>query len=233
MVRCRECGAWFCSEHIAAEEVTLVRPAHRALSGAKKERTRNLVNGDALGDGVGLILVWPVHQARMREFTHSLHEQQGGQDDAHPDARADRQVDELPDPAVLAIFDESYAEHAAIAVALENTEDLLVVSPMVVAEAEYMLASRLGPKAARRFAADIASEAYDLAEWTSSDHAAALAVIGRQGDDSDYLGIADASNVILADRHRTTTILTLDQRHFRRLRPLWGATHFTLLPYDT
>ena len=95
-----------------------------------------------------------------------------------------------------------------------------------------MLASRLGPKAARQFAADIASEAYDLAEWTSSDHAAALSVIDRQGDDGGYLGIADASNVILADRHRTTTILTLDQRHFRRLRPLWGASHFTLLPYD-
>jgi predicted nucleic acid-binding protein len=134
--------------------------------------------------------------------------------------------------AILAIFDESYAEHPAIAWALENAEDLLVVSPMVVAEADYLLASRLGPKAARRFAADIASEAYDLAGWTSADHAAALAVTDTQGDDSDNLGVADASNVILADRHRTTTILTLDQRHFRRLRPLWGASHFTLLPYD-
>ena len=134
--------------------------------------------------------------------------------------------------AILAIFDESFAEHPAIAGALAKAEGLLVVSPMVVAEADYMLASRLGPKAARRFAADIADEAYDLAEWTSSDYAAALAVIDGQGDDSDYLSIADASNVILADRHRTTTILTLDQRHFRRLRPLWGASHFTVLPYD-
>jgi uncharacterized protein len=134
--------------------------------------------------------------------------------------------------AILAIFDESYAEHPAVARALTNAEDLLVVSPMVVAEVDYMLASRLGAKAARRFASDIASEAYDLAEWTSSDHAAALAVIVGQGDDKDYLGIADASNMILADRHRTITILTLDQRHFRRLRPLWGASHFTLLPYD-
>jgi len=134
--------------------------------------------------------------------------------------------------AILATFDESYAEHPAVARALTNAEDLLVVSPMIVAEADYMLASRLGAQAARRFASDIASEAYDLAEWTSSDHAAALAVIVGQGDDKDYIGIADASNVILADRHRTTTILTLDQRHFRRLRPLWGASHFTLLPYD-
>jgi hypothetical protein len=32
MVRCRGCSAWFCSEHIAAEEgVTLIRPAPRVL----------------------------------------------------------------------------------------------------------------------------------------------------------------------------------------------------------
>ena len=37
---------------------------------------------------------------------------------------------------------------------------------------------------------------------------------------------------LLTDRYRTTRLLTLDQRHFRRLRPLWGADHFTLLPYD-
>jgi predicted nucleic acid-binding protein len=135
--------------------------------------------------------------------------------------------------AILAIFDEGYAEHPAIANAVTDPSALLVVSPMVVAEADYMLATRLGPRAARQFASDVVSEAYDLAEWSAADHAAALSVIDRQGDDGDYLGIADASNVVLADRHHTTTILTLDQRHFRRLRPLWGADHFTLLPYDS
>jgi hypothetical protein len=33
MVRCHRCGAWFCPEHIDAEEgVTLVRPPSSALS---------------------------------------------------------------------------------------------------------------------------------------------------------------------------------------------------------
>jgi hypothetical protein len=40
------------------------------------------------------------------------------------------------------------------------------------------------------------------------------------------------SNVVLADRYRTTRLLTLDQRHLRVLRPLWGANAFTLLPFD-
>jgi hypothetical protein len=37
----------------------------------------------------------------------------------------------------------------------------------------------------------------------------------------------------LAAADGLTRLLTLDQRHFRRLRPLWGADHFTLLPYDS
>jgi uncharacterized protein len=60
----------------------------------------------------------------------------------------------------------------------------------------------------------------------------ALDITRRFADDKDYTGIADASNVVLADRYRTTAILTLDQRHFRRLLPLWGAGHFTVLPDD-
>jgi predicted nucleic acid-binding protein len=135
--------------------------------------------------------------------------------------------------AILAGLDEAYPEQQAIAAILASETGPLIVSPMVVAEADYMLYSRLGAAAARRFAADVAAEAYELAEWTADDHAVALEVINRSSDDSTYIGVTDAANVVLADRHRTTRILTLDQRHFRRLRPLWGADYFTLLPYDS
>lgn len=134
--------------------------------------------------------------------------------------------------AVLASLDESYDEHAAIAEVIATADGPLVISPMVAAESDYMLYTRLGAAAARQFAADVAAEAYELPEWTAADHAAALEVINRDSDDSNYIGIADAANVVLADRYRTTRLLTLDQRHFRRLRPLWGADHFSLLPYD-
>jgi predicted nucleic acid-binding protein len=133
--------------------------------------------------------------------------------------------------AILAIFDEAYREHRQIAKIIEETAASLVVSPLVVAEADYMLQSRLGKAAARRFAGDIASESYELAEWSAADHAAALTVMDRYGDPNDYIGVADAANVVLADTYRTTRLLTLDQ-HFRALRPLWGAGYFTILPYD-
>lgn len=134
--------------------------------------------------------------------------------------------------AVLAGFDESYPEHLAVARIMAADSSRLILSSMVVAEADYMLASRLGAEAARRFAADVAAEAYELAEWSASDHANALEVTNQFSDTKDYIGLTDAANVILADRYRTTRILTLDQRHFRVLRPLWGADYFQILPYD-
>jgi predicted nucleic acid-binding protein len=135
--------------------------------------------------------------------------------------------------AVLASLDEAYAEHAAIARTLARHDGPLVVSPLVAAEADYMLHTRLGAAAARQFAADIAAEAYEMPVWTASDHAEALEITSRESGDDNYIGMADAANVVLADRYRTTQVLTLDQRHFRRLRPLWGADHFSLLPYDS
>jgi predicted nucleic acid-binding protein len=133
--------------------------------------------------------------------------------------------------AILALFDEAYSEHKKLARIIEETDERLVVSPMIVAEADYMLYTRLGSRAAQDFASDVAGGAYDLAGWTSNHHAAALAITTQYGQ--DYVGIADASIVVIADRERTNRIMTLDQRHFRTLRPLWSFDSFVLLPYDS
>lgn len=46
------------------------------------------------------------------------------------------------------------------------------------------------------------------------------------------IGVTDASLVVIASNYNTTRLLTLDQRHFRAIRPLWGASAFHLHPYD-
>jgi predicted nucleic acid-binding protein len=46
------------------------------------------------------------------------------------------------------------------------------------------------------------------------------------------LGLADASLVVLAQRLDTIRIATLDERHFRAIRPLTGGEAFRLLPRD-
>jgi hypothetical protein len=50
----------------------------------------------------------------------------------------------------------------------------------------------------------------------------------------DYpeIGLADAMNVVLAREYRTDVIATLDQRHFRMVRPLTRHQAFRILPDD-
>jgi predicted nucleic acid-binding protein len=45
------------------------------------------------------------------------------------------------------------------------------------------------------------------------------------------IGLADASVVVLANRHRTLDLLCTDERHFRALRGS-GGKRFRLLPFD-
>ena len=137
----------------------------------------------------------------------------------------------LDTSAILALFDSQYDEHRPLLQALEALEGPPVVSPFIIAEADYMLFARYDAKAAKRFNEDVALGAYELASWRDADHAEALQVIQSLNGD-EYVGVADASNVVLADRYRTTSIMTLDQRHFRKLQPIWGPDYFTLIPYD-
>jgi predicted nucleic acid-binding protein len=64
---------------------------------------------------------------------------------------------------------------------------------------------------------------------SEEDVAGAAEVIERFAD--FRVGLADASVVVLANRHGTLDVLTLDERHFRVLRGPDGRT-FRLLPAD-
>jgi hypothetical protein len=132
---------------------------------------------------------------------------------------------------ILASKDESHPDHAAVAEIVADCDEELLLSPFVLAEADYMLASRLGHTAARELLDDVEAEAYQLVEFGPGDVASANGIIDRYED--LRIGIADASLVVIAARYETTRILTFDQRHFRTVAPLWGARSFTLLPLDS
>lgn len=131
---------------------------------------------------------------------------------------------------VLAAKDEDQPQHAAVARALTATTEELLLSPFVLAECDYMLSTRLGAVAAREFLGEVVAGAYQLVDFDAGDVAAAGGVVDRYED--LLVGLADASLVVVAARFQTTRILTLDERHFRTLAPLWGAAAFTLLPAD-
>lgn len=125
----------------------------------------------------------------------------------------------------------SYRETAAFLSELRRATDTrLLVSPFILAEVDYLLSDReKRPDIARGVLRDIADGRYRLELFDSSDVARAADIIETYSDQN--IGIADASNVILAERRDTLDVLTLDERHFRVLRGPGGMS-FRLLPAD-
>lgn len=128
---------------------------------------------------------------------------------------------------LLALFNRREPAHAAARAAVADASDSLVISPLVIAEVDYLVATRMGVAAELEVLAQLASGAYQLAALDAGDLRRVRTVIERYHGQS--IGAADASLVVLADRHATRKLLTLDRRHFDVVRPLAGG-RFTLLP---
>lgn len=101
--------------------------------------------------------------------------------------------------------------------------------PLVLAESDHLVRARLGVDAARVLADDVAAGAYVLATLTAADIATCVELDRAYGDLG--LGLTDATLVLLAARASSATLLTLDDRHLRAVRPLQGDA-FRLLPAD-
>jgi len=129
--------------------------------------------------------------------------------------------------ALLAFFDTDEPDHQTVSAVLAGTTEPLVVSPYVVAELDYLVASRLGVSAELAVLRELTGGAWDLPAIGVEELVKARAVIERYADQD--ISVADASIVVLAERYRTRTIVTLDHRHFDVLRPLSGG-RFRILP---
>ena len=131
--------------------------------------------------------------------------------------------------ALLAQADADDPDHQAVADILRGERGPLVTSEVVVAEADYLILNRLGIDTELRFLRDLAAGTFTLDCLTREEIGTALALAERYRDLE--LGLADASLVVLAQRHQTRRILTFDYRAFRNVTPLQGGA-FTLLPAD-
>jgi predicted nucleic acid-binding protein len=135
----------------------------------------------------------------------------------------------LDTSGLLAALDADQRHHQRARQVLAADPGPLLLSPFVLAELDYLLLQRVGVEAERALLEEVARGAYDLVAFGAAEVAEAADVLGRYGD--LRLGLADASVVVIAGAARTTRVLTLDERHFRSVRPLWGKA-FTLLPVD-
>lgn len=107
--------------------------------------------------------------------------------------------------------------------------DQLLISPLVLAELDYIVGRRKGTRAATGSLRELSSGEYEIVSFGQADLALATDVMETYEDMN--IGLTDASLVVLAKRYKTDEILTLDQRHFRVMRGLDGR-HFKLFPFD-
>lgn len=135
----------------------------------------------------------------------------------------------LDTSGLLAWIDQSQRQHPAVVRAMKRVEPPYLLSPFVLAELDYLLATRVGAAAQRSLLEEVARGAYRLEPFTASDVKQALEVMERFDDLA--VGLADASIVVLARRHRVGELLSLDDRHFRVLTGPQGKP-FRLLPAD-
>jgi len=126
---------------------------------------------------------------------------------------------------LYAVVDEDDADHARCRDVLERAAGHLIIPTMVVAEVTYLIGTRLGADVEARFLRSLTRMAV---EPPAADDWKRIADLVEQYADFP-LGGADASVIALAERLAIDTIVTLDDRHFRAVRPRHRKA-FRLLP---
>jgi hypothetical protein len=126
---------------------------------------------------------------------------------------------------LYAAVDADDNDHERCLDVLQRPDLDLVVPALVVAEVTYLVGQRLGPAVEASFLRGLSAvevEAPLMDEWETI-----AKLVSRYADFP--LGGADASVAVLAERLRTSLIVTLDRRHFTAIRATDGSA-FTLLP---
>lgn len=129
---------------------------------------------------------------------------------------------------IYALVDAADNWHERVRVWYESAEPAFATTPLVLAEADHLIAARAGAAARDAWRRDLTAGAYEVHWWDSATADAVARAIAHADLGID---LTDTSLAALADRLQITEIATLDQRHFRALRtPRGGA--YRLLPMD-
>jgi predicted nucleic acid-binding protein len=131
--------------------------------------------------------------------------------------------------AIYACYDRSDQHHEAAKHYLSDLDETLLVPELVLAELDHLLGVRLGEHAR----ATVIEDALETMNVIPFSHGIAARAASVAQTYSEFpLGLTDASLVVHAQDFRVLNLFTVDQRHFRAIKPLWGADGFRLLPFD-
>ena len=134
---------------------------------------------------------------------------------------------------IIAASDRNARESAACQGVLRDA-GTVIVSPLVLTEVDHLAKARLGGRA-RTAIIDFILGQVRQSRFLIPETGLEVLGAGRMTQQryaSLDLDLADAVNVVLAAKYRTHTVLTLDRRDFRAIRPLTPHKWFRLLPDD-
>jgi predicted nucleic acid-binding protein len=130
---------------------------------------------------------------------------------------------------IVALADLDEPKRESILATLRDEPGDLVMPAPTTAEVDYLLGQCFGQASRRAFLADLALGRFKVAPLERGDYETIIELDEQYSDLG--LGLAGCALVALADRYRTTRILSFDERHFRAVTPLGGGS-FTIMPAD-
>ena len=128
---------------------------------------------------------------------------------------------------ILAAFDKRDPMHEKVQQVFQNIDEPLITTPLVLAEVDFLVTSRLGIRAGIESLEELAAGQFEISHFGHLQIRQAIPLMKKYLDLG--IGLTDASLAVLANECDTQKILTLDRRHFGTMKAINGKP-FTLLP---
>ena len=130
---------------------------------------------------------------------------------------------------LYATLDRSDADHRACKRLVETAAEPIVIPAPVLVEVDYWIHVRLHAGVLVALLDDIAAGAYVVEELLTEDYRRVRELCERHAD-ADF-GFVDAGVLAVVERLGEPKLATLDERHFRAVRPR-HVDSLRLLPAD-
>jgi predicted nucleic acid-binding protein len=130
---------------------------------------------------------------------------------------------------LYASLDRNDRDHPACRKLIETADETLVIPAPVLVEVDYWIHQRLHAGVLVALLDDVVAGAYVIEDLNVSDHRRVRELVDQYAD-SD-LGFVDAAVLAIVERLGEPRLVTLDERHFRAVRPR-HVDALRLLPAD-
>ncbi|MFN5263945.1 MAG: type II toxin-antitoxin system VapC family toxin [Pseudanabaena sp.] len=128
---------------------------------------------------------------------------------------------------LFALTDLTDLNHDRVLAVVQSINEPLLLPSFVLPEVCYLIASRLGHQAMRKFIANLVVSGVQIESMMATDLERVGQILEQYAD--SQLDFVDAVIVAISERLRITRVLTLDRRDFSIMRPI-HCDYFEILP---